>query len=345
MNVYRAVVIVALALLCAAKAGAQAVPVRDLILEQSAPPMRVMGYGLVTGLSGTGDRVTGTFGSRQTVQSIVNLLRRFDIEVPAEVLRTRNVAAVLVTAEVSPYLHVGGRFEVRVSSIGDATSLRGGVLWITPLVTDVGAAPVAAAQGALTVSGPTTTRLSAQGVTSARIIDGGLLEVEPKRPEFAADSKIFLREPDLGTATRIVAAIDSAFGGKGNASVVDPGSISLTPKDSAGGIMSALARVRDLTVRPSRPARLVIDSRDGTVVTGADVRVVDAVVRQDGISVVIGAPSDSTTARNTVRAPSNTSVRDLARALQSIHATASQTVAIFSALRDAGAFVAEVVVR
>ncbi|HYV96319.1 MAG TPA: flagellar basal body P-ring protein FlgI [Gemmatimonadaceae bacterium] len=323
-------------------ANAQRVAIRDLVLDQAAPPARLMGYGLVTGLSGTGDRVTGTFGSRQTVQSIVNLLRRFDVQVPAELLRTRNVAAVLVTAEVSPYMHAGGRFDVSVSSIGDATSLRGGVLWMTPLVTDAGAAPIAGAQGSLAVSGPTNTRTFVQGVTTGRVPQGGVLETELPRPAAAAANRLLLRDPDIGTATRIAAAVDSALGGKGNAMVLDPGSVQLTPKDTASGFALILARVRELTITPVRAAKLVIDSRDGTVVTGADMRIGDAMVSHDGISVIVGADSASDTA---VRAPSGASVRDLARALQAMHATAAQTVAIFSALRDAGAFVAEVVVR
>ena len=103
-------------------------------------------------LNGTGDRVSGTTGSGETVQSIVNLLRRFDISVPARLLRTRNVAAVLVTSEVSTYLRPGGRFEVAVSSLGDARSLRGGVLWMTPLVADAGGQPLAGAQGPIVIS-------------------------------------------------------------------------------------------------------------------------------------------------------------------------------------------------
>ena len=128
------------------------VKIRDLVIADAAVPVRLVGYGLVTGLDGTGDLTIGGRSGGQTVQSVVNLLRRFDIEVPPALLRTRNVAAVLVTAEVSPYLRAGGRFEVAVSSVGDARSLRGGVLWMTPLVPDVGADAVATAQGPVLIS-------------------------------------------------------------------------------------------------------------------------------------------------------------------------------------------------
>ncbi|MEX0911968.1 MAG: flagellar basal body P-ring protein FlgI, partial [Gemmatimonadota bacterium] len=118
--------------------------IADLTIQETAVPVRLVGYGLVVGLDGTGDR--GGSGGGQTVQSVANLLRRFDVDVPPDVLRMRNVAAVLVTAEVSPYLRPGGRFEVHVSSIGDARSMRGGVLWMTPLISDVAGIPVASAQ-------------------------------------------------------------------------------------------------------------------------------------------------------------------------------------------------------
>ena len=122
-------------------AQAQDAKIRDLTISEGAAPIRLVGYGLAVGLDGTGDRDGGSRGAGMTVQSVANLLRNFNVEVPAEVLRMRNVAAVLVTAEVSPYLRSGGRFDVHVSSLGDARSLRGGVLWMTPLVAE---APVSA---------------------------------------------------------------------------------------------------------------------------------------------------------------------------------------------------------
>jgi flagellar P-ring protein precursor FlgI len=326
-------------------AGAQSVAIRDLTLDDGAPTIRLMGYGLVAGLPGTGDRVTGTYGSRQTVQSIVNLLRRFDVEVPPEMLRTRNVAAVLVTAEVSPYLRKGGRFEVHVSSLGDAQSLRGGVLWMTPLVAEAGGMPVAGAQGAMTVGGPVgTTRIALQNVTSGLVPNGGVLEADLPRPAAATEGQLMLREPDISTATRIAAAIDSVLGARGIATVVDPGSITIAPKDSAG-MASTMARIRDIRVNPSRAARLVIDARDGTIVAGGDIRLGNAVVSHEGISVMIGDAADSTASRGGVRAAAGASVRDLAAALQASRVNAAQAAAIFSALRDAGALVAEVIVR
>jgi flagellar P-ring protein precursor FlgI len=286
------------------------------------------------------------------VQSIANLLRRFDVNVPPELLRTRNVAAVLVTAEVSPYLRSGGRFEVHVSSIGDATSLKGGVLWMTPLVSDAGAAPVATAQGSL-LAGETerrSRRLDVGG-TTARIPTGGLIEGELPRPQLAANApKLLLREPDLVTATRIAAAVDSALG-KGTATVDDPGSVSLALKaDVPGGPLAALAKVRNLPVQAERRGRLIIDGRDGTVVAGGDLTVGEATVSHAGITLTIGAqapaaPGDSTPLLGDVRVPAGSSVQRIAAALHAVRTNPGEVAAIFESLREVGAISAEVVVR
>ncbi len=326
---------------------AQDARIRDLVLSDATPPVRLMGYGLVTGLNGTGDRVSGTTGSRQTVQSIVNLLRRFDVEVPAEVLRTRNVAAVLVTAEVSPYLRPGGRFEVRVSSVGDAQSLRGGVLWMTPLVADAGGRPMAGAQGALVVNAAVEVRASANGsgLTTARVLDGGVLEAELPRPKQMANNKLYLKDPDLNTAARIAAVIDSALGAPRQAIVEDPGLITLALKDTSTGSNAAMARIRELRVRSPRSARVTIDGRSGTIVAGGDIAVGEATVSHGGLTLSIGSASDTSAVSGEVRLTAGVSVQKVASALRALQATATEIAAIFEALRDAGAIVAEVVVR
>jgi flagellar P-ring protein precursor FlgI len=322
-------------------------PIRDLVIDDQAVPVRLMGYGLVVGLDNTGDNSYGGRSSQQTVQSVVNLLRRFDVSVPAELLRTRNVAAVLVTAEVSPYLRAGGKFEIHVSSVGDARSLRGGVLWMTPLVADAGAQPVATAQGQLLVTDYGAGRRRPGLVeTSARIPDGGLVEGELPRPSFASSSRLLLREPDIGTASRIVAAIDTVLGA-GTAKVEDPGSIALTLKDS-GDVATQLAKIRDLTVRLSTPGRIVIDAHDGTVVAGGELPVGAAVVSVGAVTLSIGgAPADTTTGNTDgrVRLAAGTSVQQLMTALHAVQTPPSQVALIFEALRRAGSISAEVVSR
>lgn len=327
-------------------AGAQ-VKIRDLVIADATVPVRLMGYGLVTGLDGTGDLTIGGRAGGQTVQSVVNLLRRFDIEVPPALLRTRNVAAVLVTAEVSPYLRAGGRFEVAVSSVGDARSLRGGVLWMTPLVPDVGAQSVATAQGPVLISDGGDERDTRLVATTARIPQGGLLEDDLPRPTAVASSVLHLREPDLMTASRIAAVIDSTLG-EGVARIEDPGSVALTLPAGAEPPALLMARIGELRVLPDRAARLVIDGRDGTVVAGGDMAVGPAVVSHAGLtlSIVAGGMADGgAPMRGDVRVPAGTSVQQVAAALHAAQSTPREIAAIFASLREVGAIGADVVIR
>jgi flagellar P-ring protein precursor FlgI len=332
-------------------AAAQDVKIRELTIAEGSTPVRLVGYGLAVGLDGSGDRNVGGKASNQTVQSVVNLLRRFNVEVPAEVMRTRNVAAVLVTAEVSPYLRAGGKFEISVSSMGDARSLRGGVLWMTPLVADAGGQPVATAQGALLISDGGDQRIRNTIETTARIPAGGLLEGELPRPAFASANRLLLREPDVGTASRIAAAINTALG-PNSAKVEDPGSIALTMADTSDRA-TLMSRIRDLAVRPDRPARIIIDGRDGTVVAGGELTVGEAVVSHGAVTLTIGGPDAppppgagaAPAPAGDVRVVPGTSVQRIAAALHAVQTPPAEIAAIFGALRDVGAISADVVVR
>ncbi len=341
-----AVAAVLVFLLPAPALRAQGVPIHDLIIDNQSVPVRLVGYGLVTGLSGTGDQTSSGRNAGHTVQSVANLLRRFDISVPPELLRTRNVAAVLVTAEVSPYLRAGGRFEVQVASVGDARSLRGGVLWMTPLIAEAGGSPMATAQGALLVDDTPlgVRRRMALIEGSGRIASGGILEMDLPRPTVAAAPKLLLRNPDIGTASRIAAIVDSVIG-KGTAMVEDPGSVALTLKD--GEASAQLATIGALRVEPTRTGRIIIDTRQGTVVAGGELVLGPAVVSVAGITLTIGkVTADSTrNDRGAVRIAAGATVQDLAAALQSVHTPPAQVAQIFEALRQAGALTAEIVTR
>jgi flagellar P-ring protein precursor FlgI len=318
--------------------------VRDLTIHQGDVPRRLVGYGLVVGLEGSGDRSFGGIASHNaTVHSVVNLLRRFNVEVPHEYLRLRNVAAVLVTAEVSPYLRAGGRFEVQVSALGDATSLEGGVLWITPLVTDPDQPPAATAQGkVLVVKEELTYAPYARRANSGRIPDGGILEVNPPAVP-AADPRLLLREPDRVTADRIASVINGVMGDS-TAVVEDPGAIRLIP--GGNDLNGFLASVDTLIVDVEGPARVVIHGREGTVVAGGDVRVGSAVIHHHGLTLQIGGESaEGTAAPGLVRVAPRALVQDVAAGLHAAGAEPGEIAAIFEALRDAGALNAEVVVR
>ncbi len=356
------VVAATLLLLIATTLSAQEPRIRDLTLQDQNVPVRLVGYGLVVGLDGTGDRVTGGSSGGQTVQSVANLLRRFDVEVPSSMIRTRNVAAVLVTAEVSPYLRPGGRFEANISSMGDARSLRGGVLWMTPLVAEAGGEPVATVQGALMVSDGGTARGGYSIETSARIPGGGLLEADMPRPAFASVSRLLLRDPDLGTATRIAEAINNEIGA-GSAFVEDPGSVALALQTPPEEHSATLTRISDIRVRPDRAARIVIDGRDGTVVAGGDITVSEATVSHGILTLSVGSfgdgPSDPLADgaaappgpvaaegfAGDVRVPAGTTVLQIAAALNGIQTPPTEIAAIFEALREIGAIAAEITIR
>lgn len=326
--------------------------IADLTVRQGVIPRRLVGYGLVTGLDGSGDRSFGTQNAAtMTVRSVVNLLRRFNVEVPPEQLRLRNVAAVLVTAELSPYLRPGGRFEVQASALGDATSLRGGVLWITPMLSDPNQPPIATAQGPLLVATDGTGRVSTRQGNSGRIVAGGILEVDQPTVQLAAEPRLALRDPDLRMASRIAAAIVAVFGA-GTARADDPGSILLTPGAGRADSLSAwFAAVDTLPVAVIEVARIVIDGRDGTVVVGGDIQIGRATVSHRGITVQVGVLPDSTrTAADSasptlVKAPSGASVQALVAGLHAAGARPPEVAAIFEALRAAGAVRADVVVR
>lgn len=318
----------------------------DLTLHAGDVPRRLLGYGIVVGLDGSGDRSFGrSTAGTPTVRSVVNLLRRFQIEVPAEQMRMRDVAAVLVTAEASPYLRAGGRFEVQVSAIGDATSLRGGVLWMTPLVTDPGQPPLATAQGTVLVSddGESRTLRTRQGNTG-RIPQGGLLEVE--LPAEAMSTRLLLRRPDLATASRIADAVNAVFGAN-TAKAEDPGAVSLTmAADSTQGVNAFLAAVDTVMVTTREQALIVIGGRDGTVVAGGGATVGPASVSHGSLTLLVGGqPATSGAANGIVRVEPQTSVQEVAAGLHAAGAKPEEIAAIFEALQAAGALQAQVVVR
>ena len=357
MRAVRLAIVGALAYAAFATAAWAQTPARvgDLTIHPGDVPRRLVGYGLVTGLDGSGDRsFGGTTATTPSVHSVVNLLRRFNVEVPPDQLRLRDVAAVLVTAEISPYLRAGGRFEVQVSALGDASSLRGGVLWVTPLVTDPNEPPVATAQGPLYI----TTAGGAHGVfaqrsNSARVPQGGVLEVDPESVP-PPEGRLLLRQPDLGTASRIAAVINLSFG-DGTASVQDPGSVALQPKGATPQAqMGFYAAVDTLMLVAQGPARIVIDGHAGTLVSGGDVRVGPAVIHHNGVTLAIGgaggagragAVTDSLAREGLVRMDARASVQDVAAGLHAAGVRAEDMAAIFEALQASGALRAEVVVR
>lgn len=340
----------ALLLTLAAPLLAAQTRVGDLTFREGEVPVRLVGYGLVVGLDGTGDRSFGSsVGAVHTVRSVTNLLRRFNVEIPAERLRLRNVAAVVVTAELLPHARPGSRFEVQVASLGDATSLRGGVLWMTPMLASPDDPPLGSAQGALPVAvGEDRRRFGTRGGSSGRIPDGGVLEAPLPPVGNGSVPRLLLKTPDLTTAARIAEAIDAALGA-GTARAIDPGAVELTSGAGAtDNLVGFLASIDTIPVTVSAPSRIIIDGRTGTVVAGGMVTVGDAVVSLAGLTLRVGSQAvDSTTVQpeGMLALGPGATVQDIAAGLRALGAKASDVVAVFDGLRAAGAVTAAVVVR
>lgn len=332
----------------ASTASAQGARVRDLTTNAGELPVRLVGYGLVVGLDGTGDRVFGGQQGSMTVRSVANLLRNLGIDVPARVIRTRNAAAVLVTAEASRYTREGGRFDVSVASLGDATSLRGGQLWQTPLMASVGGAPLAVAQGNVLM--PDVSQNGRYMVeTSAVLTDAAVALASYSNGAGGPPSHLLLRDPDLAVARAVAETINQSLG-EGVATVEDPGAVALNlPQDDPLG---ALVAMGGLEVAATARARVVVDAASGAVAAGGDITVGAAVVSHDWLTLSIAPPGTPTPAGGAeslppgaVRAEPGIQVQSLAEALHSVGASAEVIGSVFRSLRSVGALHAEVVVR
>ncbi len=250
---------------------------------------QLVGYGVVTGLDGTGDDFTAPFAT----QSLRALLRRLGVQIDNQQLRLRNVAAVLVTADLPPFARQGARIDVTVGSIGNARSLRGGVLVQTPL-RGADRKTYAVAQGSVVVGGYSafgnTGSQLRTGMTNAGRIPSGAL-VEREVPMMMNDKQgaitLALHSPNFVTVSRITAALNDKFG-KGTAVAVDGGAIKLkAPKDFQKQPVAFLAALHELDVAPDVAARVVINERTGTVVAGGDVRLLPVAIAQGGITISI----------------------------------------------------------
>lgn len=317
--------------------------IKDLTVLEGDVPVRLVGYGLVVGLDGTGDRAVGTSqGGGATVRSVANLLRNLGVDVPESVIRTRNAAAVLVTAEVSSYLRRGNRFDVAVASLGDATSLRGGQLWVTPLVGELQGQPIATAQGSVMLSQGNLDGARAVE-TSGRLPQGGVAVADLASLGLANVGRLLLHRPDLTTAQRIAETIAASLG-EGAARVEDPGAVAvqLPAGEDPAAVLAALG---DLEVTPDAVAQVVIDARDGTVAAGGPLLVGPGVVSHGYLTLTVGSESGDPPPQGAVRMDPGVRVQDVAEALHAVGATPESIAAVFESLHQVGALRARVVVR
>lgn len=344
--------------------------IKDIAVIQGSTNIQVIGYGLVTGLNNTGDNPQTYF----TNQSLMNMLKRFGITIPQKNSRVRNVAAVMVTANVPTFLRSGSKVDVTVSSVGDASSLQGGVLLLTPLSTADGTI-IGSAQGPLSVGGydfsAYGSRISKNVATTGRIPNGMILE-NNLNSTYVIDNKIniVLREPDFTTATRVQAAV-AGIPNLANASVVlDAATIEVTLPNGAtqNQINQIISQIEVLNVITDQVAKVVINERTGTVVIGGNVQLLPATIAHSGLEIAIQKqvlvpqpapftirpPSPVETAEITAREEQNTAqplvvqgatVQDMANALNALKVKPRDLIAIFQALKEVGSLQAELIIQ
>ncbi|MDI3279765.1 MAG: flagellar basal body P-ring protein FlgI [Bacillota bacterium] len=351
----------------AAPADDPAVRIKDIARILGDRPNQLTGLGLVTGLEGTGDSST----SLANVQMVANMLRNFGVTVPPERLRVRNVAAVTVTAELPPFARNGDRIDVLVSSLGDAKSLQGGVLLLTPLRGADGRV-YAVAQGPVSIGGFNVRRGGAaveKNHPTVGIVPGGAtVEVEVPA-ELATQDRVtlVLREPDFTTAARVAEVINRTFTPQ-TARAVDKSTVEVVlPAAYREEPVSFIAALEELPVRPDGVARIVVNERTGTIVVGHQVRLSTVAVAQGNLSVrivsrpevsqpppfsggeTVVTPGAEITAEegqgHMVVLPSPVAVQDLVDALNGVGATPRDIIAILQAIKAAGALHGELIIQ
>ncbi len=270
------------------EADAVAVRIKDIADFEGIRDNMLVGYGLVVGLNGTGDQLRN---SVFTEQSLVSMLERLGVSTRGTDLKTKNVAAVMVTATLGPFARQGGRMDVSVAAMGDAKSLMGGTLLVTPLLGADGEV-YAVAQGQLAAGG-FVAQGDAESVTrgvptQARIPAGAIIEREIGFELNTLDQvRLSLRNPDLTTSSRIASTINGALGDR-VAEAVDPATVNIVvPSRRQGRTAALLTEIEQLVVTPDQTARVVIDESNGIIVMGRDVRISEVAVAQGNLTVRI----------------------------------------------------------
>jgi flagellar P-ring protein precursor FlgI len=348
--------------------AAEPIRLKDLVQFDGVRPNDLVGYGLVVGLDGTGD---GLRNSPFTEEILADILERLGVNVAGEQFRPRNVAAVLVTAELPPFARAGSPLDVTVSAIGDASSLLGGTLVMTPLNAADGEI-YAVAQGSVIAGGVTAEGQAArvtQGVpTSGAIPSGATVEREVAFDlATLTDLRLALREPDFTTAARVEAAINAEFG-RAVALMLDAGTVTLDiPATGALSPAHALARIENLRVEPELRARVVVDQRSGTIVMGEEVRIGRIAVSQGGLTLrveeaplvvqpnpfaegetVVVPRSEASIAEgqgNLAETGGGTTLSEVVAGLNALGVAPRDMIDILTSIEAAGALHAELVVR
>jgi flagellar P-ring protein precursor FlgI len=359
--------LIGLLLMLAFPALAESVRLKDLVEIDGVRGNDLVGYGLVVGLNGTGD---GIRNAPYTEEIMANMLERLGVNVTGEDYRPKNVAAVFVTATLPPFARAGGRIDVTVSAIGDAKSLLGGTLVMTPLNGADGQI-YAVAQGTIIAGGISAQGDAArvvQGVPTAGTIPSGA-RVEREVPfDFTSVSslRLALKTADFTTAARIEKVINDSFG-RGAAQMLDSGTVALDLGRTGLDPAHAIAAIEGLAVEPETRARVVVDQRSGTIVMGADVRISRVAVAQgnltlrveesplvvqpnpfsEGESVVVPRTAANITkdGKGLAELPAGTNLSEVVAGLNALGVAPYDMIDILKSINAAGALHAEFVLQ
>ncbi len=341
--------------------------IKDIAYFTGENSEQIIGYGLVVGLAGTGDSQRSSF----TVQSVTSMLKRFGITVPQTDLRTKNVAAVMVTTNLNPYLKEGANFDVTVSSLGDATSLLGGTLLMTPL-SGMDGEVYGFAQGSISVGGydfrtSTGSRVAKNHSLAGRVPRGGVLKVPLKNSGISSQQlSLFLNTPDMTTANNISNAVNLQFGDN-TSLAVDAGEIKVNvPADRQNNLVGFISELESLPVEVDYAAKVILNERTGTVVAGSNVKIQPVTISHGNLNITIksfpiisqpGAFSSGTTeiynnlvpyaaqdSTNAIAIDGASNVQEVAAALNSLKVAPKDIIAIFQALKESGALIAELII-
>lgn len=344
------------------------VRIKNVARLEKLEEIQLFGYGLIVGLNGTGDKRGATF----TIQSMSNMLQKLGISVDPEKLKVKNVAAVMVTSDLSPFAKVGSRVDVTLSSIGDATSLEGGTLLFTPLQGRDGKI-YAVAQGPVSIGGFNITAGGGAAAvrknhpTVGRIPAGGIVKKEPPLEMPEEELSLILFSPDFTTASRITQAINEAFSAD-LARALDASAVRIKIPEkykTEGLTVDFISRVQNLFFVPDTVAKVVINERTGTVVVGKNVRITPVAVAHGNLFVTIKSipiisqpppfsPGETVVTEKTeveveekrgrMTLIKGTTVEELINTLNVLEITPRDMIAIFQALKEAGALQAELVI-
>jgi flagellar P-ring protein precursor FlgI len=358
-------------LIFAFAAPAGDVRLRDLVMVAGARDNQLVGYGLVVGLAGDGDK-----DPIYTQQTIANMLQRFGINVEPLLtqISAKNVAVVMVTADIPAFVKMGARIDVQVASMGDAKSLQGGVLLQTPLlgadnkVYAVAQGPVSVGGFSLGTGGGGGATVTKNHPTVAQIVDGAIVEREIPTT-IVRDNRVelLLREPSFISTALMADAINEVF--TNSAHAVDSTSVQVRMPDGAeNNPVDFIARLEDVAITPDVPARVIINERTGTIVATANVQISSCAVACGNITINIAStldvsqPSPFSNTGQTVVTPRTTTevtenkaslislpelptVEKVAAALNTLGVTPRDMMAIFQAMKQAGALQAELIIR